>query len=106
MFWVITAGSILLMWIGELISEYKIGNGISDFFAGIVSGLPAALRPLISNYNPATLPSYVIFAILAIVVIAGVIFVNEGERKSRFLTLNECGNENVWWRVKLFASES
>ncbi|MEK7624242.1 MAG: preprotein translocase subunit SecY [Patescibacteria group bacterium] len=79
---VITAGSILLMWIGELISEYKIGNGISlIIFAGIVSGLPAALRPLISNYNPATLPSYVIFAILAIVVIAGVIFVNEGERK-------------------------
>ncbi|MEK7086729.1 MAG: preprotein translocase subunit SecY, partial [Patescibacteria group bacterium] len=38
---VITAGSVFLMWIGELISEYKIGNGISlIIFAGIVSGLP------------------------------------------------------------------
>jgi len=79
---VITAGSVLLMWLGELISEYKIGNGVSLLiFAGIVSGLPAGLRSLIFSYNPAALPSYVIFAILAIAVIAGVTFVNEGERK-------------------------
>lgn len=79
---VITAGSVLLMWIGELISEYKIGNGVSLLiFAGIVSRLPAGLRSLIFGYNPAALPSYVIFAVLAVAVIAGVTFVNEGERK-------------------------
>src|SRR3989338_201681 len=79
---IVTAGSVLLMWLGELISEYKIGNGVSLLiFAGIVSGLPAGLRSLIFSYNPAALPSYVIFAILAIAVIAGVTFVNEGKRK-------------------------
>ncbi|MEK7574400.1 MAG: preprotein translocase subunit SecY [Patescibacteria group bacterium] len=79
---VITTGSVLLMWLGELISEYKIGNGVSlIIFAGIVSSLPASLRSLIFGYNPAALPSYIIFAILAIAVIAGVTFVNEGERK-------------------------
>ncbi|MDP3052881.1 MAG: preprotein translocase subunit SecY [bacterium] len=79
---VITAGSILLMWIGELISEYKIGNGVSlIIFAGIVSGLPAGLRSILFSFNAAALPSYVIFAILAVVVIAGVTFINEGERK-------------------------
>ncbi|MFA5084384.1 MAG: preprotein translocase subunit SecY [Candidatus Paceibacterota bacterium] len=79
---IITAGSVLLMWIGELIGEYKIGNGVSlIIFAGIVSGLPAALRSLFFSYNAAALPSYVIFALLAVVVIAGVTFVNEGERK-------------------------
>ncbi len=79
---VITAGSILLMWIGELISEYKIGNGVSlIIFAGIVSQLPAGLRSVLFSFNAAALPSYVIFALLAVVVIAGVTFVNEGERK-------------------------
>lgn len=79
---VITAGSIILMWLGELISEYKIGNGVSlIIFAGIVSRLPETVRSLIFTYNPATLPTYIIFAVLALVVIAGVTFVNEGERK-------------------------
>jgi preprotein translocase subunit SecY len=79
---IITTGSIILMWLGELISEYKIGNGVSlIIFAGIVSRLPEAVRSLIFTYNPATLPAYVIFAVLAVVVIAGVTFVNEGERR-------------------------
>jgi preprotein translocase subunit SecY len=79
---IITAGSVILMWLGELISEYKIGNGVSlIIFAGIVSGLPEMVRSLIFTYNPATLPTYIIFAILAVVVIAGVTFVNEGERR-------------------------
>jgi len=79
---IITAGSVLLMWIGELISEYKIGNGVSlIIFAGIVSGLPAGFRSVLFSFNAAALPSYLIFAVLAVVVIAGVTFINEGERK-------------------------
>ncbi|MFH1162224.1 MAG: preprotein translocase subunit SecY [Candidatus Jorgensenbacteria bacterium] len=79
---VITAGSVLIMWIGELISEYKIGNGISlIIFAGIVSQLPQAVSSVFLNYNPAELPTYLMFVILAVVIIAGVVFVNEGERK-------------------------
>ncbi|MAF79551.1 preprotein translocase subunit SecY [bacterium] len=79
---VITAGSILVMWIGELISEYKIGNGISlIIFAGIVSGLPQIIYSNLLNYNPGVLPTYIAFAVLSIIVIAGVVFITEGERK-------------------------
>jgi len=79
---VISAGSVFLMWVGELISEYKIGNGVSlIIFAGIVSQLPQELNTLLFNYNPAMLPTYIAFIVLAVIVIAGVVFVNEGERK-------------------------
>ena len=79
---IITAGSVFLMWIGELISEYKIGNGISlIIFAGIVSGLPRIISASVLNYNPSMLPTYFVFIAVSIVVIAGVVFVNEGERK-------------------------
>lgn len=79
---VITAGSMLLMWIGELISEYKIGNGISILiFAGIVAGLPQTVAAAVATYTPDQLMTYVAFIFLSILVIAGVVYVNEGERK-------------------------
>jgi len=79
---IITAGSMILVWIGELITEQKIGNGISlIIFAGIVSRLPSALRQAVFSYNPEILPTYLVFAIVAVLVIAGVVFINEGERK-------------------------
>ena len=79
---IVTAGSVLLMWIGELISEYKIGNGVSLLiFAGIVSRIPQMFSAGALTYTPAELPTYLIFIVLSIVVIAGVVFVNEGERK-------------------------
>lgn len=79
---IITAGSLLLMWIGELISEYKIGNGVSlIIFAGIVSSLPQIIGQSVSNFSPEMIPTYITFIILAVVVIAGVVYVSEGERK-------------------------
>ncbi len=79
---VITAGSMILMWIGELITEQNMGNGISlIIFAGIVSRLPSSIGNIIKTYNAADLPTYLAFIIVAVVVIAGVVFVNEGERK-------------------------
>ena len=79
---IITAGAMILMWIGEIISEYKIGNGISLLiFAGIVSALPRSIATAFINYTPTVLPTYIAFAILSIIVIAGVVYVNEGERK-------------------------
>lgn len=79
---VITTGSVLLMWIGELIDEYKIGSGISMIiFAGIVSRLPSALNNIIYSYNPQDIPTYIAYAALSVIVIAGVVFINEGERK-------------------------
>jgi preprotein translocase subunit SecY len=78
----VTAGSLFLMWLGELISEQKIGNGISLLiFAGIVSGLPKIIQNIFIDFNPALMPTYIAFLILSVVVIAGVVFINEGERK-------------------------
>ncbi|MFH1759452.1 MAG: preprotein translocase subunit SecY [Patescibacteria group bacterium] len=79
---VATAGSMVLVWLGELITEQKIGNGVSMIiFAGIVASLPQVLRTNILTYNPAVLPTYFAFLLVSIVVIAGVVFVTEGERK-------------------------
>lgn len=79
---VITAGSLLVMWLGELMSEYKMGNGISlIIFAGIVSSLPQTIYASMLNYTPSILPTYIAFIILGIIVIAGIVFISEGERK-------------------------
>ncbi len=79
---IVTAGSVILMWIGELISEYKVGNGISLLiFAGIVSGIPNAIRGAVASFDESLVPTYIAFVLLAVVVIAGVVFVSQGERK-------------------------
>lgn len=78
---VVTAGSVLLMWIGELISEFGIGNGVSlIIFAGIISQLPTSFTQLVASYDVANLPFYVGAVVVAIAVIAGVVFVTEAER--------------------------
>jgi preprotein translocase subunit SecY len=79
---VITAGSLILMWLGELITEQKMGNGVSlIIFAGIVSGIPSAIGNIIKTYNPSDLMTYIGFIVVSILVIAGVVYINEGERK-------------------------
>jgi preprotein translocase subunit SecY len=78
---VITAGSILLMWIGELITEYGIGNGVSlMIFAGIVSAIPRGISQLAFIYDPSQIPLYVVFLVIAILVIIGVVVITEAER--------------------------
>jgi len=78
---VITAGSLLLMWLGELISEFGVGNGVSlIIFAGIVSVLPGALGKLLFAFDPSQLPAYVGFLAAALVVIWGVVVITEAER--------------------------
>lgn len=77
----ITAGTLFLMWLGELITERKVGNGISLLiFAGIVSSLPTTLRTVYANYNSSDFMMYVLFAAAAILTIVGVVFINEGQR--------------------------
>lgn len=79
----ITAGTIFLMWIGELISEKKIGNGISlIIFAGIVSGLPRTTQQVLTeiDVSPDKIPSIVALLVLAIIVILGVVFITEAQR--------------------------
>ncbi len=78
----ITAGSMLVMWLGELISEQKIGNGISlIILAGIVSSLPSQVRLAFLAYTPSLLPTYIGFVLVLLLLILGVVYLNEGERK-------------------------
>ena len=76
-----TAGTIFLMWLGELITEKGLGNGVSMIiFAGIVSSLPTSFSRFISTWDPSQIFTYLIFFALAAVTVAGVIFINEGQR--------------------------
>lgn len=76
-----TAGAVFLMWLGELISEKGIGNGVSLLiFAGIIARLPTAVRQAIQAYTPDRLLDYIGFIVVAIVVIAGVAFITESQR--------------------------
>ncbi len=76
-----TAGTIFLMWLGELITEKGLGNGVSlIIFAGIVSSLPTALSRLLATWDSSQFFVYVLFLLVGAVTIAGVILVNEGQR--------------------------
>lgn len=78
---VVAAGSILLMWIGELISEFGIGNGVSlIIFAGIVASLPTTIGQVLFNFDVAQIPTYIAFIIVAILVTAVVVIITEAER--------------------------
>ncbi|MBI2625848.1 preprotein translocase subunit SecY [Candidatus Parcubacteria bacterium] len=78
---IITAGSILLMWLGELITEKGLGNGVSlIIFAGIVASFPTDFMRFSATFQASQAPSVIAFLAIAIIVIAGVVLVNEGER--------------------------
>ena len=77
----VTAGTVFLMWLGELITEKNIGNGISlMIFAGIISGLPRILQQTIFIFDRSQVITFVLFGIIAIVTIIGVIIITEGQR--------------------------
>ena len=77
----IIAGSMFLMWIGEIITEQGIGNGISLLiFAGIVASLPSNIFQTFVTWDPSKIPSYVLFFVLSVVIIAGVVLITEARR--------------------------
>ena len=80
---IVVAGSVLLMWIGELVSEFGIGNGVSlVIFAGIVAILPGQIFSLYQNLlvNPADIPLYALFLLVTFVVIYAIVYITEAER--------------------------
>jgi preprotein translocase subunit SecY len=79
---VVTAGSMIALWLGELISEQKVGNGISlIILAGIVAGIPNSIRTAILSYDPSKLGVYAGFILAGILLITAIVYLNEGERK-------------------------
>ncbi|OGG87642.1 preprotein translocase subunit SecY [Candidatus Kuenenbacteria bacterium RIFCSPHIGHO2_02_FULL_39_13] len=83
---ILTTGTIFLMWLGELISEKKIGNGISlIIFAGIVSGIPNAVGNILKDvfvggFDPTNLDNIIVFLVIAVFTVAGVVYITEGQR--------------------------
>ncbi|MFH1583063.1 MAG: preprotein translocase subunit SecY [Candidatus Falkowbacteria bacterium] len=77
----VAAGTVFLMWLGELMTEKKVGNGISLLiFAGIVSGLLQTAQQVIVTFDPSKLYVILGFLAIAIVTIIGVVIINEGQR--------------------------
>lgn len=77
----LTAGTLFLMWIGELISERKIGNGISLLiFAGIIAGLPTALQQAAVTFDATQIFNIVVFGVIALVTIVGVVLITQAQR--------------------------
>lgn len=77
-----SAGTMLVMWIGELISEQGLGNGISFLiFAGIVGRFPVIVGQTASTFTSEQIINLVTFIVLAIIVVAGIVLINESVRK-------------------------
>ena len=80
----LTTGTAFIMWVGEQITERGIGNGISlIIFAGIVVGLPHAIREIIINVQQRTWSIFTVLVLLIamVLVVAAVVFVERGQRK-------------------------
>lgn len=76
------AGTVFAVWLGELITEYGISNGISFLiFAGIVARLPVTLGQTVSVYNSADLFKMLIFLTASIIIVGLIVFMNEATRQ-------------------------
>jgi preprotein translocase subunit SecY len=79
---IVVAGSVLLLWLGELVTEYGVGNGVSIIiFAGIVAALPGQIRQLALNYDPSQIPLFVGFTVAALAIIFAVVYMTQAERQ-------------------------
>ncbi|HWV36678.1 MAG TPA: preprotein translocase subunit SecY [Thermomicrobiales bacterium] len=79
----LTAGTMLLVWIGELITENGIGNGVSIIiFGGIVASLPGAVSGLVSGGTIAqNVFGTLLFLLIGLITVVGIVLINEGQRK-------------------------
>lgn len=77
----LAAGTLFLMWLGELISERKVGNGVSIIiFAGIVANIPNVIQQALVSFESSQIVTWVAYGLVAIATIAGVVFITEGQR--------------------------
>lgn len=78
---IVVAGSLLLMWLGELVTEFGIGNGVSlIILAGILSSLPSSVSGAVFASTAADIPAYAAFAALALLMTYAVVVVSDAER--------------------------
>jgi preprotein translocase subunit SecY len=78
---VIIASSVFLMWLGELITEKNLGNGVSLLIlAGIVSAVPSQIQQAAFTYTPDQITTYIAFLLVGLAVIIGVVYISEAQR--------------------------
>ena len=78
---IVAAGSMLLMWLGELVTEFGIGNGVSlIILAGILARVPSSISETIFSATAANIPTYLAFLVLALAMIYAVVVVSDAER--------------------------
>lgn len=77
----LTAGTVFLMWLGELMSEKHVGNGVSIIIlAGILAGLPTAVSQIASVYDRSQLITVIAFAAVALLTVVAVVVMQEAQR--------------------------
>ena len=90
---IMTTGSFLVIWLGEQINEYGIGNGVSlIIFSGIVASFPVRIFNAISAFDISQLPIFIAAIIIFILVVAGVVYVTESERKIQITYSKQASN--------------
>jgi preprotein translocase subunit SecY len=78
---IVVGGSLFLMWIGELISEFGIGNGVSlIIFAGIIAQLPTTLGQLVFTFDVSQIPLYLGSLVAILLIVLAVVYITEAER--------------------------
>lgn len=104
----ITAGTMFLMWLGEIITDSGIGNGISVLiFAGIVARAPIALSQTSSVLDQQQVLNLLLLLVFGVLVIAGIVFVNEGRRQilvqyaRRYLGGREVGGASTYLPLRV-----
>ncbi len=79
---IVVGGSMLLLWLGELVTEYGVGNGVSIIiFAGIVAVLPGQVRQMLLNFDGTQIPLYLGFLAAALAIIFAVVYMTQAERQ-------------------------
>jgi preprotein translocase subunit SecY len=79
---IVVAGSMLLLWLGELVTEYGIGNGVSIIiFAGIVATLPSSVSQLLYNFDASQIPLFAGFIAATLLIVYGVVVMTQAERQ-------------------------
>ena len=79
---IVSTASVFLMWLGELITEQKLGNGISlIIFSGIVIGFPRQIMQTVISTDPTRIPNMIAFFAIALLMVVGVVFISRGERR-------------------------
>ncbi len=79
---IVTTASVFLMWIGELITEQKLGNGISlIIFTGIVISFPLQIMQTVISTDPTGISNMIAFFAIALLMVVGVVFISRGERR-------------------------